>query len=72
MIQRATANCLWDLTFTFPNLTLSQKDFRRENIYVQVGWLVGGSSRTNVGLASALMCVLRMTSVAAGAAGWVT
>ncbi len=36
VIQRGTANCLWDLTFTFPNLSLSQRDFRRESIYVQV------------------------------------
>jgi len=35
-IQRSTTNCLWDRRFSFPVLMLTDDEFRRENLYVQI------------------------------------
>ena len=35
-IQRNTTNCLWDRRFSFPVLMLTDDEFRRENLYVQI------------------------------------
>lgn len=35
-IQRSTVNCVWDQHFIFDNLMLTEDEFERENIYLQV------------------------------------
>eukprot|EP00939_MAST-03C_sp_MAST-3C-sp1_P000430 g430.t1 len=35
-IQRNTNNCLWDRRFSFPVIMLTEDEFQRENVYVQV------------------------------------
>ena len=36
VIQRSTTDCLWDTTYVFKDVYLSDSEFERENIYIQV------------------------------------